>query len=93
MFFDFLCGNIHCVNEMRQKFAHCVKSKRREERKRTIRRDFPRHWAGGIERLKLLFEQNEDSFVKLFDRKAVRRGGENGIVTGNGTQNTFRFAQ
>lgn len=89
--FDFLCESIHCVNEMRQKFAHCVKAKGTRKRCDPNRGTSPARNRG--KELKLLFEENEDGFVKFFDRKAACRGSENGIVTGNSTQNTFRFAQ
>lgn len=89
--FDFLCENIHCVNEMRQKFAHCVKAKGREREKRPLAGRIPGVKPGS--ELKLLFEQYEDGLAKFFDRKAACRGDENGIVTGNSAQNTFRFAQ
>ena len=54
---------------------------------------FPVAFNDGEKGLQLLFEQFQNGFVQIFHRKAIRGSGENGVVTGNGPEDAFRFPQ
>lgn len=49
--------------------------------------------ATGEKGSELLFEQLQNGFVEIFYRKAIRRGGKNGVIPGDSAQNAFRFTQ
>ena len=54
---------------------------------------FPPPRGDGEAVLQFLFKQFQNGFVQIFYRKTLSWGGEDGIVTGNRTQDTFRFPQ
>ncbi len=85
---------IHSMNAFRQLIALTVKAGRSElSQKRAREGKIPLFEEEGTRGSEFLFEQHEDRFVQLFHRKTVGRRGENGVVTGDGAENTFRLAQ
>ena len=53
----------------------------------------PRSGATGEGALQFLFEQNQNRFVEIFNGKTAGWRGKDGVITGDGTENPFRFTQ
>lgn len=89
MFCAVKLGYIHCNYGLGQKIALNVNEAAEETAGKRTPPEGPEEYHEGLQ---LLFKQNLNGLVEIFNSEASCRCGEDRVITGNAAENTFSLA-